>query len=109
LGDIQTLEDINITEKYLKHQKKKMQVPELEEKILDYITTLYSAEYIGLIEVYRDETQYKLILGIPSYMTQTGIMCDADSDDEFLDYIYEELRTRNYVRKETYKVTREDE
>jgi hypothetical protein len=39
-------------------------------------------------------------------MTPTTITIDCNTDEEFLDYIYSEIRTRNYIRLEIYKVTR---
>ena len=86
-----------------------MQRIELEQKILDYIKTSYSAEYIGFIEVTQEDTLYTLALGIPSYMAKTYISCDASSDAEFLEYAYAELASRNYVRQDVYKVTRTNE
>jgi hypothetical protein len=83
-----------------------MQKPELVEKILDYITNLYKANYIGTIELEYEDNTYKLTLGIPSYMSPTVIIGSFSKDEEFLHYIYEELRTRNYMRLEIYKVNR---
>lgn len=48
-----------------------------------------------------------LILGLPSYMQPTSIAHDGD-DESFLEYIYEELRTRNYIRVYFYKVNRDN-
>lgn len=82
---------------------------DLENRIHDYIKNLYKAEYVGLLTVYQDGTEYMFTIGIPSYMSPTGIFHQADSDQEFLDFIYEELRVRNYMRLEFYKVIRKDE
>lgn len=86
-----------------------MQRPELAQKILDYIRTTYSAEYKGLLQVEQVDDIYDLIIGIPSYMARTHIACNANNDEEFLEYVYEELRTRNYVRQNVYKVIRTHE
>ncbi len=51
-------------------------------------------------------TTYKFTIGIPSYMVPTTIVIQCYSDNEFLNYIYSELRTRNYIRLDIYKVTR---
>lgn len=83
-----------------------MRRPELEEKIHDYIRTTYNANYIGLLEVNQEGTRYKFSIGIPSYMVPTSIIYDTSNDEDFLDHIYEELRTRNYMRLEIYKVIR---
>lgn len=85
-----------------------MDTQELEEKIRDYIRTTYKAEFMGLLSVVKLDVGYKLILGIPSYLAQTSIATDLEDQDEFLNYIYEELRTRNYMRLYIYKVTRNE-
>ena len=51
-------------------------------------------------------TFYNFIIGIPSYMAPTQIAIDCNSDDEFLNYIYSELRSRNYIRLDIYKTLR---
>ena len=84
-----------------------MQEEELLEKILDYIKTTYKAEYTGRASVKKNGTEYIFRIGIPSYMSPTSIAGSFETDDQFLEYIYEELRTRNYIRLYIYKVTRE--
>jgi len=79
---------------------------ELEQEIHDYIKTLYNAEYVGFMEVLNEDGIYSLALGIPSYMTRTNIAIATESEVEFLNYIKEELRTRNYMRLMIYNVTR---
>lgn len=86
-----------------------MQRPELEARILDYIKTTYNAIYKGLIIVEQNDSLYTLVLGIPSYMARTFISCEAQSDEVFLDYVYLELASRNYIRQDTYKVVRTNE
>jgi len=71
--------------------------------------TWYNAEYTGLIEVHKLDPGYKCVLGIPSYMAQTILTIDTDDENEFLEYIYLEIRKRNYIRKEVYKVVRMEE
>ena len=83
-----------------------MQRIELEQKILDYIKTTYKAEYKGFLYVEQNGDVYTLILGIPSYMARTFITAEKSNDEEFLKFAYEELRTRNYVRQDVYKVVR---
>lgn len=80
--------------------------PDLVLLILDYIKTLYSAIYTGYISVTQDGSVYIFKIGIPSYMVPTSIIADVNSDQEFLDYLYEELRTRNYMKIDKYKVER---
>lgn len=84
-----------------------MEEQELEQKILDYIKTIYKAEYIGLLKVTKLNPGYQLVIGVPSYMFPTIISSDHTTDEEFLNYIYEEIRVRNYLRIEFYKVIRE--
>lgn len=79
---------------------------ELEQAIRDYIMTLYSACYVGYLKVQKLSPGYSLSIGIPSYMYLTTITCDFLTDEEFLTYIYEEFRTRNYMRVYFYKVHR---
>lgn len=82
---------------------------ELAQTIRDYIKLLYKAEYTGLIRVDKLNPGYRCVLGIPSYMVQTSFAIDCETDDEFLKYVYEELRVRNYVRQEVYRVLRNSE
>ena len=83
-----------------------MQETELEQKILDYIKTLYKAEYVGYLKVELLTCGYSLALGIPSYMCKTTIASDITDPEQFLNYIYEELRVRNYMKLDIYKVYR---
>jgi hypothetical protein len=71
--------------------------------------TIYKAEYIGLLEVHKEDSIYKFIMGIPSYMSPTTISIEADNDDIFLDFIYHELICRNYVRSDFYKIIKKNE
>lgn len=79
---------------------------ELAQAILDYIRSWYNAEYNGLLLVEKLNPGYKFILGVPHYMFPTTICCDYETDEEFLNFIYLELRTRNYMREDRYKVVR---
>lgn len=83
-----------------------MQEQELVQKIRDYILNLYKAEYTGLLTVIKTGNEYKFKIGIPSYMAPTSIIGNFETDEEFLDYVYEELRTRNYMRLYIYRVTK---
>lgn len=75
-------------------------------QILDYILTLYRAEYIGRLEVYQDGETYMFLIGVPSYMVPTTNFYEATTDEDFLTYIFEELRTRNFMKIDKYKVIR---
>jgi len=79
---------------------------ELEQAIRDYILTLYKACYIGWLKVEKFNPGYRLSLGIPSYMFPTTVAGDWETDTDFLNYIYEDLRVRNYMRVYFYKVNR---
>lgn len=79
---------------------------ELKDKIKKYILDLYKAEYTGYLEVEKSSTGYKMSIGIPHYMFPTTIACDCDTDEEFLNYVYEDFRIRNYMRVYFYKVVR---
>lgn len=82
---------------------------QLKEKIKQYILELYNAEYTGYLEVEKNDTGYKMSIGIPHYMFPTTVACDFDTDEEFLDYIYEDFKIRNYMRVYFYKVIRTPE
>jgi len=93
-----------------------MQRPELVQKILDYMRDLYKADYIGYISVeqldevdpvtQQNQRKYKFKIGVPSYMVPTSSTIEADNDYDFLAYIYEDLRTRNFMKIDKYKVIR---
>lgn len=85
-----------------------MNEQELTQEILDYMTSLYNAEYKGLFEVTKNENIYTLTMGLPSYMSPTTITFESETDEGFLDFIKEEIRIRNYMRLYIYKVIRED-
>lgn len=80
---------------------------ELQTKILDFFKTHYNACYIGYLEVIRNDTFYTFKIGIPSYMYPTVIQGDFNNDDDFLEFIYDEMKIRNYMRIYFYKTQRE--
>lgn len=94
-----------------------MEEQELEQAILDFIRINYEAEYTGYLKVEKFPSSfpsyfenpgpgYRLTIGVPSYMFPTTISCDFTTDEEFLDYVYNEFKTRNYMRVDFYKVVR---
>ena len=91
-----------------KLKKNDMDEQELAQKIHDYIKTWYNADYIGLLTVKKNNPGYTFTIGLPSYMMPTTINCDYETDEEFLDFIYYELRIRNYIRLDIYKVLRKE-
>lgn len=86
-----------------------MQEQELVQTIRDYIKNLYSADYVGLLRVDKLNPGYKFSIGIPSYMCPTTFAIDCETDEEFLEYVYKELRSRNYIRLDIYKVLRQND
>lgn len=85
-----------------------MNEQELTQAIHDYIKTLYKADYNGYLKVEKVGTEYKFIIGIPSYMFPTITAGEFNSDEEFLNYVFEDLRIRNYMKQYYYKVIRLD-
>lgn len=83
--------------------------PDLATTILGYIETTYEASYTGLLTVNQEDDVYKFTIGVPSYMVPTVMITQADTDADFLTFIREELRHRNYMRLEIYKVIKTDE
>ena len=85
-----------------------MSETELVTKILEYIKTWYKADYVGYISVEKLNPGYKFKIGIPSYMMPTTLATDINDEDVFLDLIYTELRTKNYIRNFYYQINRTD-
>lgn len=81
---------------------------DLLDKMIDYIRTTYKADYNGLLKVKKENNQYTIIIGIPSYMFPTLIAGEFEDDESFLNFAYEEFRVRNYIRQDYYKVIRLD-
>lgn len=77
---------------------------ELEEKIHGYIRNLYGKKYINRLEVEYNDGVYTLIIGIPTDYNPTFISYQTENTDDFLKYICEELRTRNYLRVRYHKI-----
>lgn len=87
-----------------------MNTDQLRERILEMIKDLYNAEFNGYIKVIKNtETSYSLILGLPTYLEPTAISCDAESDEQFLQFVEDELKRRNYMRVYIYKVIRSED
>ena len=83
-----------------------MSEQELTEKIRDYILVIYNAEYNGLLSVTKTDTEYIFRIGLPSYMSPTVMCGNFETDDEFLEYIYSEVRTRNYMKVYMYRINK---
>lgn len=86
-----------------------MQKQELIQKIHDYIKSYYKAEFIGYMDVNKNDSEYIFTIGIPSYSVPTTMTISCETDEEFLNYIYSELRRRNYMRVDMYKVIKQND
>lgn len=82
---------------------------ELEKKIHDFIANVYKAKYIGRLEVSNQNGMYTLLLGVPSPDFPTTITLQTDNPQEFLDYIEDELKNRDYMRVYYYNVKRKEQ
>ena len=82
---------------------------ELEKKIHDFIVKVYGAKYIGRLEVSNQNGMYTLLLGVPSPDFPTTITLQTDNPQEFLDYIEDELKNRDYMRVYYYNVKRKEQ
>lgn len=87
---------------------KNQTIKNLEEKIHDQVMNLYSAKYKNRLEVEHKNGVYTLILGVPTDHNPTYISYQTDNPDDFLKYICEELRTRNYMRVRYHKIIRHE-
>lgn len=83
-----------------------MSTEELENMIHECIKTLYSATYNRRLEVNHDNGVYSLVLGIPDDVMPTTISLQTNDPQVFLDYIYNELKNRNYMKVYFYQVRR---
>lgn len=85
-----------------------MSTKEIEQEILKRIRDLYSADFTGYLAVIKDNNSYTLKIGLPTYLEATGISADCDTDEDFISFVIEEFRKRNYMRVYIYKVIREN-
>lgn len=69
---------------------------------------MYKKKYVGSLEITKEGNVYSCIIGLPSPNMPTHISIQAESDEDFLKYIKEELRTRNLVRTYFYSVRRSE-
>ena len=72
------------------------------------MTNVYKATYNRRLEVKNTDGIYTLILGVPDDLIPTSISFQTEDSQAFLDYVYEELRTRNYMRTYFYQVRKKD-
>ena len=78
----------------------------LEQQIREIIEVLYNHLFINRLEVLcGDNEDYILKMYIhDNQWCPLVIAKDGCTEQEFLDYIVEELRTRNLIRSEHYKI-----
>ena len=77
---------------------------ELEQMIHGWIKDYYNAVYNGLLKVTKKSGEYIFTLGLPSETVTTTTSSNHESDEEFLKYVYSELKARNYMRTYFYKI-----
>lgn len=82
---------------------------ELEKKIHDFIIRVYKSKYIGRLEVSNQNGIYVLLLGVPSPDFPTTISLQTEDAQEFLDYVEDELKNRDYMRVYYYNVKRKEQ
>ena len=83
----------------------------LQQDVLQLIEKIYCKKYIGRLEVhYRegdesDPTEY--VLHMYPHMQLRAPLCMAfqcDTDEQFLHYVEEELKKRNLIQSDFYKI-----
>lgn len=79
---------------------------ELENKIHDYIKNLYKRKFTGSLKVKKENGVYQLLIGIPVEDIPTSISLQTDSEEEFLKYVCDELKARNYLRTQYFTIKR---
>ena len=82
---------------------------ELVEKIHDFILKVYKAKYTGRLEVTNKDGMYILLLGVPSPDFPTTISLQTNDPEEFLNYIEDELKNRDYMRVYYYSIKRKEQ
>lgn len=71
-----------------------MTIQELEQAILELIQNMYECKYVGLLKVTKLPVGYKLQLGWRHDDYPLSIMSDSPTEEDFINYIKEELRSR---------------
>lgn len=79
---------------------------ELKQVILDYIRELYKCEYTGSIKIEHLEPEgYKVSLYLNKSEYPVVIAAELP-DDQFLVFLWEELRSRKLHRNTYYHITK---
>ena len=87
----------------------------LQQAVLDLIKKVYCSDYNHRIEVIHHEADKQnpseYILHLYIHEQRLAPMCIAkqcDTDEEFLQYIEDELKRRNLIRSDFYKIELHD-
>ena len=83
-----------------------MSEEELKNKVLEIICNMYKAVYVGYLKIVKVGDVYRMYLGVPTETMPTNFDLQCNSDEEFLNFIEEEFKRRNYLRRVTYNVIR---
>ena len=83
-----------------------MTLTELKQVILGYIRELYKREYVGGLDIeYLDPTGYKVSFYLDKGENPLAIITDL-SEEEFLPFIKEELRSRKLHKTKYFSATK---
>ena len=78
---------------------------ELKQVILGYFRNLYECEYIGLLKIEDLNPGYKISL-YPNKSEYPIVIAADYYDDEFLVYLYQELRAMKLHKTKYYSLTK---
>lgn len=83
----------------------------LQQAVLDIIKKVYCRDYNHRLEVIHHEaegsnpSEYVLHMYIHTQrLAPLCIACQCDTDEEFLQYVEDELKRRNLIRSDFYKI-----
>ena len=83
----------------------------LQQAVLQLIEKIYCKKYIGRLEVIHNEgdasNPSEYVLHMYPHMQLRAPLCMAfqcDTDEEFLSYVEQELKDRNLIRSDFYKI-----
>jgi len=77
-----------------------MTTRELETIIKEYIELNYQAKYIAKLKVVKLNPGYELRLDLFNWMVPMTLQCDFEKDTDFLDYVFKEIKSSNFMRVE---------
>lgn len=76
----------------------------LEQKIFDYIETIYKCTFIGRVSVEITGNLYEFRLTLGNYMAPIYMSFECSTEDDFLNRAYKEISERNLVKSKFYKI-----